>query len=273
MLNVGSTALPYQRVGASTDYDTTGFPWRLVHDANDVLTASLPALSGGNFSTNGSVYFATNVGMSALHGLTIGTTYSLPALSSDIYGSIVVPERLSAAREAQLARYMERLAGIAGPDYFEQVDYGPELVTNGDFSNGTTGWTAQNSGSLSVVSGAMRISNGADAVGYAYQSITTEVGKTYQLTVRVITGSSATASVYVGTSIGGGQLGGIGSISSTRNYSTTFKATTTTTYINPLNLQAVNGRYTDFDNISVRELKDGMTGQLTADDNDLLLAQ
>jgi hypothetical protein len=89
----------------------------LRHDSTDVLTASLPVLSGGNYSTTASVYFATNVGMSALHGLTIGTTYNLPALNTDIYGWVITPERLSAVHESRLSRYFERLAGLPEPDY------------------------------------------------------------------------------------------------------------------------------------------------------------
>ena len=54
-----------------------------------------------------------------------------------------------------------------------------ELVTNGDFSNGTTGWTASGA-TLSVANGQLTV---ADNGGYtkAYQGVTTVVNRTYQL--------------------------------------------------------------------------------------------
>lgn len=87
------------------------------HDTNDVLTVSLPNLGGGVFSNSGSVYFATPQGMSALHDQSMGTSYNLPALSTDVYAWCVTPARLNAAQEARLERYFLRKAGIATPDY------------------------------------------------------------------------------------------------------------------------------------------------------------
>jgi len=69
------------------------------------------------FASSGSVYFATPVGMSALHDQSMGTSYNLPALSTDIYSWMVFPQRLSAAQETQLERYMLGKAGLATPDY------------------------------------------------------------------------------------------------------------------------------------------------------------
>ena len=82
-----------------------------------------------SYSSNGSVYFATPQGMSALHNQSMGTTYTLPALSSDIYSWIVVPQRLSAVQENRLAQYMQRKAGIAGPDYLLDDD-GNQLMSD-----------------------------------------------------------------------------------------------------------------------------------------------
>lgn len=87
------------------------------HDTTDSLVVSLPNLGGGIYSASGSVYFATPQGMSALHGQSMGTTYTLPAPSTDIYSWIVVPQRLNTALEARLERYMLRKAGLALLDY------------------------------------------------------------------------------------------------------------------------------------------------------------
>lgn len=86
-------------------------------DSNDSLSLSLPNLGGGVFSNAGSVYFSTPVGMSQLNNQSMGTTYTLPALSSDIYSWMVFPQRLSGVQESRLALYMQQKAGIAGPDY------------------------------------------------------------------------------------------------------------------------------------------------------------
>jgi hypothetical protein len=97
----------------------------LRHDSTDFLTATLPALSGGNYSTTASIYFGTPQGMSSLHNQTIGTTYNLPALNTDVYGGwVVVPARLTPPEEEQLARYFRAKAGIVGSeDYFWQPGY------------------------------------------------------------------------------------------------------------------------------------------------------
>ena len=56
--------------------------------------------------------------------------------------------------------------------------YGPELATNGDFSNGTNGWQGTDGASLlSVVSGELKIENGDGSAAGANSSITTEIGK------------------------------------------------------------------------------------------------
>lgn len=81
----------------------------------------------------------------------------------------------------------------AAIDFAGAESLGPELVTNGDFSSGTTtGWTPQSGATLSIVSGAMRVlDDGVDAAAArAYQVITTVVGRTYKLSGAVIAGST-----------------------------------------------------------------------------------
>ena len=69
------------------------------------------------YSSAGSVYFSTPQGMSALHNQSIGTTYTLPALNTNIYGWCVFPARLAPPLEKRLELYMLRLAGLIEPDY------------------------------------------------------------------------------------------------------------------------------------------------------------
>jgi len=146
--------------------------------------------------------------------------------------------------------YIKRLAA-GGWIYFDMDGgdpFGPELVVNGSFDNGTTGWTAVNSGQLSVVSGALRITNGA-AFGRAYQAVPTTVGQQYQVSVGIVGGNGAPL-VRVGTTQGAAtysQLTGTGGTA-------TFVAATALTYITLMLSSDVVGRYADFDNVSLRAL-------------------
>lgn len=101
-LELGSTATDYQRI---TDWTSEAY------------------------SSNGSVYFATPVGMSQLNNQSMGTTYTLPALSTDIYSWIIVPQRLSAVLESRLERYMLRKANLTEPDYLLDDD-GNQLMSD-----------------------------------------------------------------------------------------------------------------------------------------------
>ena len=80
---------------------------------------------------------------------------------------------------------------------------GSELVTNGDFSNGTTGWTASTDGNgttLSASNNQLTISSDGTSYGVAYQNVYLEAGKTYVFTVYI---HSASNLYYVRMGIGG----------------------------------------------------------------------
>jgi hypothetical protein len=136
--------------------------------------------------------------------------------------------------------------------YEERQFHFDNLVTNGTFDTDVSGWTASLA-TLSVVSNKLRITNSGANYGYAWQSLTTEVGKTYVYSLDYTVGTSSTASMRVGTSQGGSQLGNI-TLSSSGPHSITFTATTTTSYILVLNLSPADGLYTDIDNVSVYEV-------------------
>lgn len=83
---------------------------------------------------------------------------------------------------------------------------GPELVTNGGFSNGTTGWTGVNA-TLSVASGQLVLTQ----TGASYMSANTTlsgltIGNTYKITATVasVSGVSNTQ-IWVGSGAGGAQ--------------------------------------------------------------------
>ena len=143
---------------------------------------------------------------------------------------------------------------------------GDELVTNGDFSNGTTGWNlGTGSGAMSNVAGLLRITATADGLTtlIATSAIATTIGKTYTIfcgtatktAVNVfqinasnnINGSSAFLSTNFG-SLGAGTV---------NNARAIFTATATTTYVvlrADTSAANVTGAYAEFDNISVKEV-------------------
>jgi hypothetical protein len=124
---------------------------------------------------------------------------------------------------------------------------GPELVTNGDFSNGTTGWTPSSS-TLSVSDGKLVVT-AAGVSSRASQAVTT-VANTWYEAQFTFGGGTAVESVRIGVSIDNAvyyQTTVDGS------YKIKFLATTATTYIT-LKAGDVIGLTAIFDNISVKEL-------------------
>jgi hypothetical protein len=135
---------------------------------------------------------------------------------------------------------------------------GSELVTNGDFSNGTTGWTTISSGVitggiLSVVAGALRIQNDATGTNYGAAStpITCIVGGTYTVSVTRV-GGTGSGYMIVGTSVVFGTVNNILANQTATSFS--FVATATTHYIGVQAGANTANQYYDFDNISVKQV-------------------
>ena len=122
------------------------------------------------------------------------------------------------------------------------------LITNGDFSNGTTGWS-NNATEIFTVSGGGVASvdrNGGSAQGQCYQTITTEVGRTYTVGVLV----SAVSDGFQVYADQGSSVMSQGAINSTGTHYWTFTATTTSTRLDFSAVQNVNGT-ASFDNITI----------------------
>lgn len=124
----------------------------------------------------------------------------------------------------------------------------PELVTNGAFASNITGWanTSSAGGSIAWNAGGWMDLVYTSGVGQATQAVATVIGKTY----RVLVGKLGTNMVVnVGTTSGGTELYA-GSNNNT-DISTTFVATTTTSYLSAARVSA--GTATA-DNISIKEV-------------------
>jgi len=112
-------------------------------------------------------------------------------------------------------------AGVGGlPTWADRDSTATSIVSNGDFSNGTTGWTKSQAtsslataeitreaafGSLSLVDDFLQMTQGTSQ-GYVYQTLTTVVGRTYTVTAEVQTAVGRAFKFVAGTSVGGEQL-------------------------------------------------------------------
>lgn len=140
-------------------------------------------------------------------------------------------------------------------------ELGAELVSNGDFSNGTTGWIASAPASnvggatLSVTGGVLRVTNDATGINFGVGSyaISTVVGKTYTATVSKVASSLTPNYWHIGTASNGSFVNNI--LANLTGSTATFVATATTTYISLGACNNTANAWAEWDNISVREVK------------------
>ena len=130
--------------------------------------------------------------------------------------------------------------------------YGPELVTNGSFTNDISGWTTEADSEVTYDDGKIRLTVANSTNRGAYQAIATESGKTYVIDALLVESAHGNATVRVGTVVSGGDLlseqVGAGSVQ------LSFTATGTTSYLLLRPNSTTNGNYVLFDNVSVREM-------------------
>jgi hypothetical protein len=136
------------------------------------------------------------------------------------------------------------------------------LVTNGTFDTDTSGWAAGGGATLAVDSNRLKITNDASGNSYASQTLTTVVGRTYTVFVEYTDDTGSNALIWAGTSFGGNQLGST-SFTATGNYTLTFTATSTTSYLRIGANEPTNGTIYFFDNVSVIEGSWGSTDNAT----------
>jgi hypothetical protein len=147
---------------------------------------------------------------------------------------------------------------------------GAELVTNGDFSSGTTGWTASASTTLSTDAERLKVTAGS-TFAWAYQALTTVIGRTYKLTYSITNGDAVGCYMYVDTAAGLSASNYNSGAQANGTYSAVFVATATTTYVKPF-IQG-SGKFAFYDNISVKELSGNHASQSTAASRPVLSAR
>jgi hypothetical protein len=161
---------------------------------------------------------------------------------------------------------MEQPVGLQ-LDLSKGLVLGPELVVNGDFSNGTTGWSTWNTNAqISVASGQMTVTQpvGGNQVGVGNTvAYTTVVGRSYVVSLDVILVVGSTPpQIRIGDFNGSASINGLLSAGTGRRYFY-FRANTTSTFVN-VATSALAGDLVTFDNISVRELPGNHRFQTTS---------
>jgi len=137
--------------------------------------------------------------------------------------------------------------------------YGAELVTNGDFSDGITGWSTD--GNPTVSRGVVTIPIDNATTEYIEQTLSTVSGKTYIVSYDYIdadaTGRGIRTSANDGTS---GNFNGdlaaenISLANSNGNVELVFTATSSNSTVRIICNNATNGAFVSIDNVSVREM-------------------
>jgi hypothetical protein len=141
---------------------------------------------------------------------------------------------------------------------------GAELNTGGASGWAGYGATAVNTGSL------LTLTNNATGYGYAFKSFTTEIGKTYTLTLvfNPISGSGPSY-IFVGTSSGNNANGS--SVNTTiGDKKLIFSATATTTVISLYAFGGAIGDSATLDNISVKQIAGNHAFQATSANRPIL---
>lgn len=136
-----------------------------------------------------------------------------------------------------------------------------ELVVNGDFSNGTTGWSVQN-GTVAVVNGAARVTATSAAQPQIVLPLGFLAGKAVEISVNFMNRTGGTG-VFIGVySIASGVISSITSLAT--NGVVKIKAIIPLGFNDGLYCRLngpTSGSYVDFDNISIKEITGYRTDQ------------
>jgi hypothetical protein len=143
---------------------------------------------------------------------------------------------------------------------------GSELVANGDFSGGTTGWSAANSATIAVTSGVAQVTQTSSNLAAIRQSITTVVGRSYRVSCAIASQNGA-GIVAIAQDTGTFAVIAQSAVVSSTDQTTvtlTFVATATTTFVSArFNASGASGNTFTVDNISVKELPGNHAVQAT----------
>jgi len=152
------------------------------------------------------------------------------------------------------------------------IEAGTTLVDNGTDWSGATGstpptdWTVQTAGIFTITGSgesgnciSVEVNNTPAANPQIYQSFSTTIGSLYTASVWFKHGTGTSGSILVGSANGNGSYLNTGAITDAAwtEYSVTFIATTTTTYINLIAATGTQGQYELYDTVSCNEVTPG----------------
>lgn len=131
---------------------------------------------------------------------------------------------------------------------------GAELVTNGDFRNGTTGWSVYNSSTLEVVNGELKVTSTTASYGGAQQSLGTHpVGKVFEVSWTARKGPQNQPAWLILSGVVGAPINNL--VQTQVNQSYTVRVVSSgAALVLTCQCQNVAGTESFFDNISVREI-------------------
>jgi len=236
--------------GGSTNSVSGGVVTITNNDGDDGVYQTFSAVEGQYYKLTYTIGVTTSA-CKVLVGTAIGSSNFFSNSGNwTTSGSYTSTFRATATGTAYVSLQLNSTAGSSGDFSGISVTPTTELVENGTFDAGTTGWTA-NIGSFSVVSGAGRLTNDGSGVR-TITSFSAVVGKQYTISYDANIGTGDLCSVRISTASDGGSAGQIAINSSvTGTQSFTFTATATTLYIALLGTTAL-AEYVEYDNISVR---------------------
>lgn len=144
---------------------------------------------------------------------------------------------------------------------------GPELLANGDFSAGSTGWTTIDTapGVTSFGSGkATLATNGSGGVARLRILVPVVVGRTYEVTVGTIVGGAGDAIFTLGTTGGGSQYSLISGVAAASNSKQKITATSTDLWISFYKAAPPIDEVYVVDSVSVKEISGNCRIQTSA---------
>jgi hypothetical protein len=248
MHELGSTPTPYQKVVTQHDITEAGVPsiYKAFFDkADDILPVTLPTITGGTVALVGTsgIWIEEDWGFTA-GTLSIGPTTiaGLPAGILSVVGdlcAVIINDRAWTAAEYAGVVSWGKARGAPGV-----FSLGEELVTNGDFSDGLTGWTSGAFDAATLEAGGARIERSSvPALNSAIiQASIFETGKVYRILYDVVSGSGNAGTALL--------INGVNASSVVGSYSIVFTAPTVS-----FEARCYLGNFAVLDNISVRKLE------------------
>lgn len=204
-----------------------------------IVTASVASLvdlqvedaTGRSDTTTPSKYISVGVLSSPWHGANVdGVSYKLTTNGNTVTDNVVTE-------------------GVGEP-----IDSLANLVSNGDFSDGTVGWTSA-SADIAIVDGRLRVTNSAATFGRAYQAVTVKAGTEYTVIGTGETVQPGGWLLRVGTTPTGNDLvqeGTVGAVPKTASF--VVPQGVTTIYVGLWNNFSTIGDYSEFDNVSIQRV-------------------